>query len=149
MTSSYNRLRWWMMTFSLRKRTLLNCNLKPTTLRVSKDGVQEEVLIRRRLIPTVLLIGSIVLCFSYLAETQQGPKPELHASREISGAIENIKVHSAALEKNKLGDPADQDVAVYLPTSYRSSGPSAIRVFIYYMALTAIFVLGPPMATKK
>ena len=30
-------------------------------------------------------------------------------------------MHSAALEKNKLGDPADQEVAVYLPPSYRSS----------------------------
>jgi S-formylglutathione hydrolase FrmB len=55
------------------------------------------------------------------AEAQQGPKPELNASREVSGAIENIKVHSAALERNKLGDLADQDVAVYLPPSYRSS----------------------------
>ena len=91
------------------------------TKSVQRRAVQEEGLIRRRLNPEVLLIGGIVLCFSCLAETQQGPKPELNASREVSGAIENTKMHSAALEKNKLGDPADQEVAVYLPPSYRSS----------------------------
>lgn len=37
------------------------------------------------------------------------------------GSKERIKVYSAALEGNLIGDPAERDVTVYLPTSYQSN----------------------------
>jgi S-formylglutathione hydrolase FrmB len=36
-------------------------------------------------------------------------------------AVVSVKVHSPALEGNKLGDPADQEVLIYLPPSYASA----------------------------
>jgi enterochelin esterase-like enzyme len=38
-----------------------------------------------------------------------------------TGTKERIKIHSTALEGNLIGDPADRDVTVYLPPSYRSN----------------------------
>ncbi len=96
--------------------------LELAALMASKDG-SEESFMKHKLNPAAFLIGSVVLCSSCLAAAQQEPKAELNARREVSGAIENITVHSVALERNKLGDPADQDVAVYLPPSYRSASP--------------------------
>lgn len=43
------------------------------------------------------------------------------AQAKITGTLDDVKVHSAALEKNILGDSADQEVAVYLPPSYKVS----------------------------
>jgi len=43
------------------------------------------------------------------------------ADRQPSSALENIQVHSVALENNKLGDSPDQPVAIYLPPSYKAS----------------------------
>ncbi|WP_304517809.1 alpha/beta hydrolase [Cecembia rubra] len=37
------------------------------------------------------------------------------------GSKERIKVYSAALEGNLIGDPAERDVTVYLPPSYQSN----------------------------
>lgn len=110
-----------MLTFSLLKRPSLQCGLKPNDIKGAQRQVQEDNLTKRRLNPTAFLLASVVLCSSWLAGAQQEPKAELNARREVFGAIANIKVHSVALERNKLGDPADQDVAVYLPPSYRSS----------------------------
>jgi S-formylglutathione hydrolase len=63
-------------------------------------------------------LAGIVICFSYvsLLGAQQQPASRLH-----SGVLENIQVHSLALEGNKLGDSADQPVAVYLPPGYKTS----------------------------
>jgi S-formylglutathione hydrolase len=44
----------------------------------------------------------------------QPPSPSPH------GTVERIKVHGASLEGNLEGDPADRDVSVYLPPSYRT-----------------------------
>jgi len=41
-------------------------------------------------------------------------------------------VHSPALENNLLGDPADQDVALYLPAAYRSE-PQRRFATIYFL----------------
>lgn len=41
--------------------------------------------------------------------------------RQRLSSLENVQVHSVALESNKLGDPADQPVAIYLPPSYKTS----------------------------
>ena len=42
--------------------------------------------------------------------------------------VVEVKVHSPALEHNQLGDPVDQNVAVYLPAAYRVE-PHALEVY--------------------
>jgi pimeloyl-ACP methyl ester carboxylesterase len=44
-----------------------------------------------------------------------------NGSARNSGTLLQLKVHTPALTGNKLGDPSDQDVAVYLPPSYSHS----------------------------
>ncbi|WP_310590485.1 alpha/beta hydrolase-fold protein [Dyadobacter sp. CY261] len=41
------------------------------------------------------------------------------AQAPLKGAVERIKVHGKALEGNLEGNPADPDVSVYLPPSYK------------------------------
>ncbi len=42
-------------------------------------------------------------------------------ARAQKGTKERIKVYSAAIEGNLIGDPAERDVTVYLPPSYQSN----------------------------
>jgi S-formylglutathione hydrolase FrmB len=49
-----------------------------------------------------------------------------------SSKLIDAKVHSRALENNLLGDPADQQVAVYLPPSYEAQ-PSKRFPVIYFL----------------
>jgi len=73
-------------------------------------------MIKRRF--PVLAIQSLFLCVcSLVSATGQ----DQTGHRAAVGVLDSIKVHSSALEKNILGDPADQDVAVYLPPSYKIS----------------------------
>ena len=52
-------------------------------------------------------------------EMPAGAKPVESAPRPtLRGKLERIKVHGPSLEGNLAGDPADRDVAVYLPPSY-------------------------------
>jgi S-formylglutathione hydrolase FrmB len=37
------------------------------------------------------------------------------------GEIQRIKVHGSSLEGNLIGEPADRDVSIYLPPTYRTS----------------------------
>jgi enterochelin esterase-like enzyme len=56
----------------------------------------------------ILLISLITVAISCLfAQAQQGTK-------------EHIKVYSKAIEGNLVGDPAERDVTVYLPPSYKT-----------------------------
>lgn len=56
-----------------------------------------------------LFLFTLLVCLSAaLAQAQKGHK-------------ERIKVHSAALEGNLIGDPADRDVTVYFPPSYQTN----------------------------
>lgn len=48
------------------------------------------------------------------------------------GVIVQISIHSAALAKNVVGDPADQTVAVYLPPSYQSTAGRYPVVFLLH-----------------
>src|SRR5262245_22501075 len=43
------------------------------------------------------------------------------ATRTPTGRLVLATVHSTALDANRLGDPADQPVAIYLPPGYRTS----------------------------
>src|SRR5229473_1004722 len=62
--------------------------------------------------------ANILFCVSCLAFLNAQALP---ANGTRPGTLENLQVHSKALENNKLGDPADQTVAVYLPPSYKTS----------------------------
>jgi S-formylglutathione hydrolase len=62
-----------------------------------------------RLRNPILGIVVVVLAIASLAGT---PKPH--------GQVVQITVHSAALERNHVGDSADRDVSIYLPPDYAS-----------------------------
>jgi S-formylglutathione hydrolase len=65
-------------------------------------------------------VVALVLC-CWLPAPLLAQKLSKADQARAAGTLENINVHSAALEDNKLGDPSDQPVGVYLPPSYRSS----------------------------
>ncbi len=62
--------------------------------------------------------ANILFCLLSLALSNA---QQLPANGARLGTLENLKVHSVALENNKLGDSADQPVAVYLPPGYKTS----------------------------
>lgn len=74
----------------------------------------------------ICIITIAVFCFVYTFSTLQvlGQTP--------SSKLIDTKVHSRSLENNLLGDPADQQVAVYLPPSYESSPTKRFPV-IYFL----------------
>lgn len=55
------------------------------------------------------------------------------SGQTTSGKLIDAKVRSRALENNLLGDPADQQVAVYLPPGYQASPPSRRFPVIYFL----------------
>jgi enterochelin esterase-like enzyme len=62
------------------------------------------------------ILISLIYCLNFcLAIAQTGTK-------------ERIKIHSAALEGNLIGDPAERDVTVYLPPSYQKNPESRFPV---------------------
>lgn len=66
-----------------------------------------------------LFLFTFLICFGAYAVFAQ------------TGTKERIKIHSAALEGNLIGDPADREVTVYLPPSYKSDPES--RYPVLYM----------------
>jgi S-formylglutathione hydrolase len=50
----------------------------------------------------------------------------------LTGSIKQVSIHSAALEGNLTGDPADQTFAVYLPPSYQTSSKRYPVVFLLH-----------------
>jgi hypothetical protein len=73
--------------------------------------------------PALGTVAAILLFPSFLPISKA---QQLTPNRARVGATENIQVHSGALENNKLGDPADQPVAIYLPPGYKVSPRAAI-----------------------
>jgi enterochelin esterase-like enzyme len=65
-----------------------------------------------------IFLFTFLLCLTLSAIAQKGTK-------------ERIKLHSAALQGNLVGDPAARDVTVYLPPSYQSNPDS--RYPVLYM----------------
>ena len=72
---------------------------------------------RRRSIALGISVG-VLFCLSPLAFLNAQALP---ANGPHTSTLENLTVHSKALENNILGDSADQAVAVYLPASYKTS----------------------------
>jgi len=75
-------------------------------------------MLKRRCAVAVGTAANILFFVSSLAFLN-AQVPPANATRP--GTLENLQVHSKALENNKLGDSADQAVAVYLPPSYKTS----------------------------
>jgi S-formylglutathione hydrolase len=73
---------------------------------------------KRRRGLAMVTAGNILFCVLSLGflNAQQLP-----ANGARPGTLEILQVHSRALENNKLGDSADQPVAIYLPPSYKTS----------------------------
>src|SRR5215475_8937066 len=59
----------------------------------------------------------LVVCtlFAQSAFSQEAPRPA------AAGRLVEFKLSSTSLKSNLLGDPAEQNVAVYLPPSYDAS----------------------------
>ncbi|RZS95248.1 hypothetical protein [Cecembia calidifontis] len=69
------------------------------------------------------LVFILLICLStYAALAQKGSK-------------ERIKIYSAAIDGNLIGDPAEREVTVYLPPSYQSNPENDILSFTCFMAL--------------
>jgi enterochelin esterase-like enzyme/uncharacterized protein YciI len=66
-----------------------------------------------------LFLFTLLICFGAYAVFAQ------------TGTKERIKIYSAALEGNLIGDPAEREVTVYLPPSYKSNPES--RYPVLYM----------------
>jgi len=74
----------------------------------------------------IRIVAIAVFCLAYAFNVFQV------LGQTTSGKLIDAKVHSRALENNLLGDPADQQVAVYLPPSYEAS-PSKRFPVIYFL----------------
>ncbi len=57
---------------------------------------------------------TLILCVLVLSLAVSAPARESKAH----GSVVQIKLHSAALEHNHVGDPPDRDVSIYLPPEY-------------------------------
>ena len=55
-----------------------------------------------------------------------------------AGTLVTVTIHSPALEGNKLGDPADQEVLIYLPPSYSSAPDRRFPVFYLLHGYTGV-----------
>jgi len=75
-------------------------------------------MLKRRCAIVVGTAANILFCVASLAFLNAQALP---ANATRPGTLENLQIHSQALENNKLGDSADQVVAVYLPPSYKTS----------------------------
>ncbi len=73
-------------------------------------------LLTRKIIPALLVFLCIACRNHALAQSQ----------------VIQVKVHSPALEHNLLGDPADQEVAIYLPAAYQRA-PERHFATVYFL----------------
>ncbi len=63
------------------------------------------------------LLATVAFGASLAAQVQTIVPPPVPGAKPAT--VEHIKVHSAAIEGNLEGEPADRDVIVYLPPSYK------------------------------
>jgi Putative esterase len=84
----------------------------------------EQSLSTRKSSVAIGAVVSIILCFSSVSILYA---QRTSADQTQTGTLQNIRVHSAALEGNKLGDPSDQAVTIYLPPGYQASPSKRFR----------------------
>ena len=71
----------------------------------------------RKLSLHVTMIAAFACGPSFAAQVQTIVPPPVLGAKPVT--VERIKVHSAAIEGNLEGEPADRDVIVFLPPSYK------------------------------
>ncbi|MBB5058061.1 enterochelin esterase-like enzyme [Granulicella aggregans] len=71
----------------------------------------------RKLCLDVTMLAAVLACGASLSAQVQSIVP-LPVPGAKQATVERIKVHSAAIEGNLEGEPADRDVIVFLPPSY-------------------------------
>ena len=89
----------------------------------------------RVFLKAVALAGALACGVSAPAQVQTIVPPPIAGAKAV--AVERIKVHSAAIEGNLEGEPADRDVIVFLPPSY---GHDAKRRYPVLYALHGYFI---------
>ena len=89
----------------------------------------------RVLLQVIALAGALACGPSLLAQVQTIVPPPVPGAKPV--AVEHIKVHSAAIEGNLEGEPADRDVIVMLPPSY---GKDSKRRYPVLYALHGYFI---------
>lgn len=73
----------------------------------------------RKLFLHVTMLAALACGASLAAQVQTVVPPPVPDAKPVT--VERIKVHSAAIEGNLEGEPADRDVIVFLPPSYASN----------------------------
>lgn len=94
------------------------------------------MLLSQRVIFQALMFAVAIACGLPLRAQVQTIMPP-HAPGAKPVKVERIKVHSAAIEGNLEGEPADRDVIVFLPPSY---GHDAKRRYPVLYALHGYFI---------
>lgn len=77
------------------------------------------------------VITVVIFCLAYAFGISQVLAQEAAGQKAFSKLLD-VRVHSRALEGNLLGDPANQQVAVYLPPSYETSSRKRFPV-VYFL----------------
>ncbi|WP_263376097.1 alpha/beta hydrolase [Granulicella aggregans] len=90
----------------------------------------------RKLLLRATTLAAVVACAASLAaQVQTIVPPPVPGAKPVT--VERIKVHSAAIEGNLEGEPADRDVIVFLPPSY---GRDTKRHYPVLYALHGYFI---------
>jgi enterochelin esterase-like enzyme len=90
---------------------------------------------RKLLLDVTLLAAALAYGASLAAQVQTLVPPPVPGAQPVT--VERIKVHSAAIEGNLEGEPADRDVIVFLPPSY---GHDTKRHYPVLYALHGYFI---------
>ena len=87
--------------------------------------MKKRSMLSRQIRTVAIAVFCLVYAFSVFKVSGQ--------QRTASGKLIDAKVYSRALENNLLKDPADQQVAVYLPPGYETSPRSKRFPVIYFL----------------
>src|SRR3978361_1689411 len=93
------------------------------------------VQLRKLVLHVTPLAVSLACGASLAAQVQTIVPPPVAGAKPVR--VERIKVHSAAIEGNLEGEPADRDVIVFLPPSY---GQDTKRRYPVWYALHVYFI---------
>ena len=79
-----------------------------------------------------ILQYSLRICLSLILLLFESSAVISQNTNRLKGSVERIKVHGKGLEGNLSGDPADRDVSVYLPPSYKAN-PTRRYPAVYFL----------------
>ena len=93
------------------------------------------------------MIAPLLLCLVFMLPLAR-PSWTQETGRSTTGKLIEATIPVPALKGNKLGDAAEQPVAVYLPPSYETSHRSATRRSTCCTDLAARLSIGRAMAIR-